>query len=69
VLQPRDARGPRKAIVGDDALECEPPALLFRERQGNRWFADSPLEGHGFEPSVPRHESLRFSARIPARRA
>jgi hypothetical protein len=21
---------------------------------GNRWFADSPLEGDGFEPSVPR---------------
>jgi hypothetical protein len=34
-LQPPDARGQRKAIVGDDALECEPPALLFRERQGN----------------------------------
>src|ERR1700730_7386464 len=22
----------------------------------NRWFADSPLEGTGFEPSVPRRE-------------
>jgi len=22
----------------------------------NRWFVDSPLEGDGFEPMVPRHE-------------
>ena len=25
-----------------------------------RWFADSPLEGDGFELLVPRHESSRF---------
>ena len=25
-----------------------------RPRLRNRWFADSPLEGDGFEPSVPR---------------
>ena len=32
-----------------------------------RFVADSPLEGDGFEPSVSRHESPRFPARIPAR--
>ena len=26
----------------------------------NRWFADSSLEGNGFELLVPRHESWRF---------
>jgi hypothetical protein len=26
--------------------------------QRNRWFADSPLEGDGFEPSVPRQKDL-----------
>ena len=26
----------------------------------NRWFADSALEGSGFELLVPRHESPRF---------
>ena len=27
---------------------------LPRNPQRNRWFADSPVEGEGFEPSVPR---------------
>jgi hypothetical protein len=28
--------------------------------EGDREFADSPLEGDGFELLVPRHESPRF---------
>jgi hypothetical protein len=28
--------------------------VAVAKTQRNRWFADSPLEEHGFEPSVPR---------------
>src|SRR5215472_11066258 len=29
-------------------------------RSRNRWFADSPLEGDGFEPLVPRYQRFGF---------
>ena len=32
-----------------------------RRLERNRKFADSPLEGDGFELLVPRHENLGFS--------
>ena len=31
--------------------------------QQNRWFEDSPLEGHGFELSVPRESATVLSLR------
>ena len=34
--------------------------------QRNRWFADSPLEGTGFEPPVPPPKVLTFSLRALA---
>jgi len=34
----------------------------------NRWFADSPLEGDGFEPSVPRHNKLCVAPATGGRR-
>ena len=30
----------------------------------NRWFADSPLEGTGFEPSVPREKEPPFETTL-----
>ena len=36
---------------------------------GNRWFVDSPLEGDGFEPLVPRHEILGIPAGLRRRQS
>ena len=33
----------------------------------NRWFADSPLEGDGFEPSVPRQLCVVPATNVPGR--
>src|SRR6516164_8193136 len=33
-------------------------------RPRNRWFADSALEGNGFEISVPRQEGCGFEASV-----
>jgi hypothetical protein len=41
---------------GSEAGTPSPVAHL----EGDREFADSPLEGDGFELLVPRHESSRF---------
>ena len=32
----------------------------------DRWFADSPLEGDGFEPSVPRVMEVDLGRQVPA---
>jgi len=37
-----------------------PVAAAIPKSQRNRWFADSPLEGDGFELSVPRERGGRF---------
>ena len=37
--------------------------MEFR-RERNRWFADSPLEGDGFELPVPRAMQARLEAKI-----
>jgi len=42
--------------------------IVSHETVRYRWFADSPLEGDGFEPSVPRHGELMKFALTPCRR-
>ena len=44
------------ATSGAEYLDVEPV-----KSSRNRWFADSPLEGDGSEPSVPVRESATFT--------
>ena len=43
-------------IIPDPSCGRSGRGCRGRENLRNRWFADSPLEGTGFEPSVPRRE-------------
>ena len=52
------------AIVKLRRLHAAATDLARLRRERNRWFADSPLEGDGFELPVPRAMQARFKAKI-----
>jgi len=44
------------ALEGAERFALPPPPAIASVGLRNRWFADSSLEGGGFEPSVPCRE-------------
>src|SRR6516225_1917445 len=48
-------RGHSAVVDADEASSLRLSICLAR---GNRWFADSLLEGSGFEPSVPAEDTI-----------
>jgi hypothetical protein len=53
--RPNPARTTAAYIPQGRAGPRPKPGIEWAAPLRNRWFADSPLEGSGFEPSVPRH--------------
>jgi hypothetical protein len=53
-------RGDKGSSVQEGGLSAPAIATVILYPERNRWFADSPLEGDGFEPSVPRGSATGF---------
>jgi hypothetical protein len=49
-------------LYSDTGVKPREPSGMKSGR--NRWFVDSPLEGNGFEPSVPRRARTADSATL-----